>query len=1570
MSTTRRLATGGPSLIDAIVEKLMAVPLQNGTLVLTPQDFNLDPITAFFNNVLQAQSLTIAGATRTQTTDPAGAVVKGQGTVLNYQNLDVTLTFAAEDTAGDDVAITIDGTFPASQSFTPPLLTWIAFTELGLTAVYDTTTGVVQFAVHGKIRSGQGAQAVLIPFTLGQSPPSSWQISVAGQGSTPVNGEQLVELMSGTALTQFFPQPLIDVLESMAVTGVNAVFDPTAGTITYFATGVTVTNGWELAPKVRLLPGLTLSLTLVDPTSPGKLITGKVTGTFSLNGTTVPLFVQGAAGASTMWICGVQPDQTVVLPSFSDLFSLAGDVSLPPGLSSIPQIEIDALTITFDPVRKTLNEIQFTIQTVSTWPVIPTYFEVTNIYVSLDLTNIIGGGAVQTQGLLRFTFTIAGVFLQCQIAKQASETGWTMTAGLPPGHTVDLVEVAAKLFEGKITLPADRPPSMSFSVLQISINTASGLFTFSAHSADTWNFLGVSGFAIKTFELDFTRDPSKPGTPITGTLATTLEIGSVDLTLKASLNATPAGGWQFDGATGAGQLIPIGELIAYIASIFKVTDLPGFITGITLQDLSVSFNTTTRDFKFGVTGNIPVAEKTLSIRVDIAILSKQGGTFTKSLSGTITLGDAVFTLDFTASTTGTTFKANWTETGGQTLGFADITHVLGLPAPDIPPELDLGLDAASFVYDSTASTFILSASSIHYGKATLAAWKDTGGWEVFFGVDTGATINLANLPLIDKVLPAGDTVALEDISAEASSAVVSQAEATRINNDIGTSFPRIPDAGIGDGFQLSMIFNAGGQKQPIAVGTMSSGQNVVSLVTQEGPASATGTTKWFNLQKTLGPVTFEKVGVRYENSILWGLMNATLNAGGLTLSVLGLGVGSPLTDFEPKFTIDGIGVTFQQGGIEISGGLVGTLSPLNFYGELIIGASNITISALGAYGQVEGQSSLFLYAVLDYPIGGPPYFFVTGLAAGFGYNRRLLIPPLSGIPTFPLVQWAMGTGNPPVSDPSGNIGAQVTKVLTTLSESGVVAPSVGDDWIAAGIRFTSFELVDSFALLTVIFGNQFEVALLGLSRLSVPPQVTPPVALVELELVATFVPAQGLLAISAQLSPQSYVLSKDCHLTGGFAFYVWFSGQFAGDFVITLGGYSPMFTPPAHYPSVPRLGMNWQVTSELTISGSLYFALTSTAIMAGGSMSAVWSSGPIRAWFSVRADFLMVFTPFHYYIGASIQLGASFKVDLWFTTVTMTIHLGVGIEIWGPEFTGVATVDLSIISFTIRFGGSGQNTATTVSWGTFVDQLLPGGSNSGNRLAATAGAPAPGPAIVQINVSGGLISTYDNNGTPLYLVNAEKLVLTTQAAVPSKTSSFSSNITLAPADQQPRETPNTNFGVGPTGTDSAGFQSNHEITITSTATGAFEAVRTLSNVPKALWQKKNFNRKGVPVGVDPLNDTTITNVLTGFSLVPVAPVPDHTLPIELQFLQFTIDPNIQHFSWSNPYFTQSDPFSDQTVAATINSGDTLNNRPKLLAAVNRNGLHVSTNVNVAVLADPVTNYLLAPPMLRILGEQR
>jgi hypothetical protein len=1006
------------------------------------------------------------------------------------------------------------------------------------------------------------------------------------------------------------------------------------------------------------------------------------------------------------------------------------------------------------------------------------------------------------------------------------------------------------------------------------------------------------------------------------------------------------------------------------------------------------------------------------------------------LVGGLMLGDYAFTVTVDLTATDKTITGTWQALSKDGyLGLNKLAQAIGSTAPPIPDGLDLDLESATLSYNVTKSILVLEAQSASYGKAVLVALKSTT-WSFFFGLEIDREIGLSDLPIIGPEIEKAISVSVDQIQVLASSTLdataagLIDAELARL----GGGYPQVPTAGM-SGVALAMVFDAGGEKTTLTIATPPTapalaagragpaalaadpagapGPTVRTAVPASFPAHGAAVagagdsppgpppspddgTVWLTLQKSFGPVAFQKVGIRYRDSVLYFLMNASVSGGGLTIAVMGLGVGSPLTSFKPKFTIDGLAITYAEGPVQLSGALVGSIDPVNFYGELILGVEQLQIAALGGYTEVDGHPSFLLYAVLDYPIGGPAFFFVTGLAAGFGFNRKLVIPPVDKVTTFPLVQWAQGAGNPPPMDTT-SIADTVTKVVGELSSSGVVAPSVGDYWLAIGVRFTSFELVESFALLTVEFGNQFEIALLGVSTVQLPPAPASAVALAQLELKAVFIPSEGLLAVSGQLTPQSFVLSPDCHLTGGFSLTTWFAGEHEGEFVLTLGGYSPRFSPPPYYPVVPRLGLNWQVTSELAIKGDLYFALTSSAVMAGGGLSAVWQSGSIRAWFDVEADFLLVFEPFHYYLGAGIHLGCSFTVNLLFTSFTISIHLGVSLEIWGPEFAGRATIDLSIISFTISFGGGSPDTKTTIGWGDFLAKLMPSGAAPSarparlgrgrpaalRRLAAAAAAlggpgaagqeaadlaadPSPH-AIVQIIVQGGLLKRLsDTEGELNWVVSGEQLQLVTQSAIPTKQWSFSDNVTLvadAPA-------PNTDFGVGPVGVGSTDLTSTHTIEITSNEACAFLADPVLRNVPTALWQTRAFDSHGVPVGVDPVNSTTVDGVSTGFTITPHVLPPDHTLPIPIENLDYTIADPVKAFEWSDATGPPTDPFDGQTVWGTIAAAGPAAVRQQLVNEIAAEGWPVPTQIDVSELATLAAYDLVADPVLRLLGEQR
>lgn len=457
---------------------------------------------------------------------------------------------------------------------------------------------------------------------------------------------------------------------------------------------------------------------------------------------------------------------------------------------------------------------------------------------------------------------------------------------------------------------------------------------------------------------------------------------------------------------------------------------------------------------------------------------------------------------------------------------------------------------------------------------------------------------------------------------------------------------------------------------------------------------------WFPIQRTFGPVSIQQIGIRWIGGE--DLKGAILLDGGVALAGLAVGVDDlsltiPLAHIDDlskwELGLRGLAVSYDGGGVRIGGGLLQVdVGPGQFQydGFLLIEVGGYSFVALGSYGVINGEPSLFVFVVINATLGGPPMFFVTGLAGGFGYNRGLVVPAIDGLPQFPLIE-AMGESSAVTATP-----------MAFLQRMGPAVPMErGSYWFAAGVNFTSFALVKSQALLYVLLNRGLEIGLLGKSQFELPPAV--PLVSVELALKARFSTIEGVVSVEARLTDNSWVLSRDCRLTGGFAFFLWFDGPYAGDFVITIGGYHPRYTPPAHYPSVPRLGFNWRVSSSIFIKGEAYFALTPREVMAGGLLEAVYDSGDVRAWFRAWANMYIQWRPFFFEVEIGISIGVA--VDTWLGTVK--VEVGASLIVWGPEIGGRVTIDIWIISITIPFGAARIIPQPPMSWDQFRASLLP-----------------------------------------------------------------------------------------------------------------------------------------------------------------------------------------------------------------------------------------------------------------------
>ncbi|GIH15128.1 DUF6603 domain-containing protein [Rugosimonospora africana] len=1118
------------------------------------------------------------------------------------------------------------------------------------------------------------------------------------------------------------------------------------------------------------------------------------------------------------------------------------------------------------------------------------------------------GPSVAATGLI----DIAGVAsLEINADSQSRMIGARLRAGDPPlpvstvytaltgRDATDLPNLAVQRYESTVTLPATDAPLAVSSLLQLD---------------GTWSI--TDGVVLSEISFDVSHSSARTSFEA----AATFGLDNINVSVRAGYDSTD--GWRFAGQTGPGQQIPIGKLVDSLSDQFARIHLPAPLAGLTVSNLRATFGTKSTDVTFGAEATFPVgADQSADILVSITFKKGTDG-YEGTFGGQLTIGELAFDLRFAASSTDTLFVATYRGTGAaRTIGVSQLVATVS----------------------SDVAALVPTDLTIELNDAILAVNRTTAGTTVLVGLDLGARLDLSGLPLVGQLLPDDQTASIEDLRLLVATGALDRAGVAAINASLPDavaklpvpSAPGTPDVAVPRGLTVSARLNLGGTPQtlalPVAAGT-GSGTGGNQPATPAAPVAVTSSdsAKWFTLQKTLGPLYLARIGVRYQDAVLWVLLDAALSALGLTIALDGLALGSPVDHFDPRFDLRGLGIDYRNPAIEIGAAFLRTTVTDDqgrkydeYDGAAVLKAKALTLSAIGSYAYLDGHPSLFIYAVLDYPIGGPSFFFVTGLAAGFGYNRALIVPPVEGVAQFPLVAEATKGATPPAS--TDNPAQRVAAELAALRSA--VPPSIGQNFLAVGIRFTSFQILDSFALLTVAFGQRFEVNLLGLSTMVVPPRIpgdaaVPPLAELQLALKASFVPDDGFLSVTAQLTPASYLLSRDCHLTGGFAFSCWFPGTgapvpHAGDFVLTLGGYHPNFTVPDHYPRVPRLGLNWKVSDQLAVKGESYFALTPSMLMCGIVLDATWTSGDLRAWFHAGADFLVAWKPYHYDAHAYASLQVSYRFE-FFGTREIRLDASADLHLWGPAFSGTARVSLSVIEFDIAFGDAAPKPPPAIEWTEFKASFLP---------ASACG----------VVLRDGLIRKVSGAASnDLGVVNPKQFVLVTDSVIPA-----TSAVAGAPIDLS--DLALSQVGVAPMAVPAGALTASHTIEISRNGQRAeqhFTFTPVIKRLPAALWGDKLTPALG--------DADFVERALAGFEIRPGAdaePTAGTTVAKDdWQYVDAVVTPTY-HWESGTPGPLGGEPAQAQAIRDTIAAGSTVAARDRLLAAL---GITAPVDVDASV----------------------
>ncbi|KAK2007338.1 hypothetical protein LZ32DRAFT_593956 [Colletotrichum eremochloae] len=518
---------------------------------------------------------------------------------------------------------------------------------------------------------------------------------------------------------------------------------------------------------------------------------------------------------------------------------------------------------------------------------------------------------------------------------------------------------------------------------------------------------------------------------------------------------------------------------------------------------------------------------------------------------------------------------------------------------------------------------------------------------------------------------------------------------------------------------------------------------------------------------TLGPLAVENIGLWYKSGpggdgVIGVTLDATLLMGPIGVALLGFTIGVPLNSKynlanppplnEITWGLQGLVVSLDRPPLTIAGGFMHDTSNPNvdmYAGGLVIGFKPWMFQAMGVYATVTKdslskkttistspfgrqllpssyhaedvvairddkpkESEKFTFAFIFCKINGPIFSVgfadFAGLVGGFGMNSDIALPTVEQVVEFPFVA-ERGSESPETP---------VDTIKRLLVDGIWFRPAEGLYWAAAGVRVTAFQMLAANIVIVVQFGADLQFGLFGVATCDVPAlESKVKFAHVELGIICTVDTNRGVFKLEAQLSPRSFILAPQCHLTGGLAMYSWFKDDTgnniaAGDWVLTIGGFHQAFRPPPQYPRPPRLGIHWSLDSCLSVTGEAYFAITPKVCMGGGRLHAALSLGALYAWFDTFLDFLINFEPFYFQLQASISVGVRFTLDLWIVTIRINAEVSATLDISGPPFGGVVHVNFWVFGFDVTFGSS-TGLPPAVSLKRFWEVVLKSSGSSG-----------------------------------------------------------------------------------------------------------------------------------------------------------------------------------------------------------------------------------------------------------------
>lgn len=877
--------------------------------------------------------------------------------------------------------------------------------------------------------------------------------------------------------------------------------------------------------------------------------------------------------------------------------------------------------------------------------------------------------------------------------------------------------------------------------------------------------------------------------------------------------------------------ITVSQMMQDLANLFQENGapadnpyhLPEFIADTTLDHLGIEVAGVSggamgsSEYIFTLGLSVPVGERDLKLEI-YARYARSGAAYTLTLTGSLILEGFALAVAFSKSADSQ--KSDTTLLGSlQTPLKLDATDLIRAISPsladDVPISVSIELLGLLLAMHSGSGSGAQGTQAGAQGRVTTGAQaKQQAQRDYLFRLLFNLNFGLDGLPLVGKML---EGVGFREGQLLAANRDWQNDDLGAVNDLLTVIEPSPPPIGVpqqanatigvGKGITLSgrfqitkeigfpLFLQFGGGKQQSRLTDKAEGKQPKDDTTKPaqqrtGQPDARSQTK---IDKVISAVRIKKVGLIFENGRIGIKITGGLALAVFEFELIGMQVTVPQSVLddpsniaEIDFALDGFAAEIRKGTLSIMGAFLrqhfeaynenGKLIAYDeFSGIIQLSFPPFSLTGMGSYAMYDDHPSLFLFVALGFPITIGPVLVIEGLALGFGIHRDFIPPELDAILTYPLV--AVAVTPPPAID--------ITEMVQKLHD--YFPPAADLYFVVVGVKFKAFALVDSLVMVAVKFGREFELTLIGVSSILLPA------VFIELVWMARFVPKTGYLFIGGQLTERSFLLVPQVHLTGGFAVAVWGAGQYKGDFVVSVGGYHPHFSVPDHYPNhIPRLGISFHL-GPADLKGGVYFAITPQCVMMGAFLEASVKQGALHAFIKLAFDAIIYFQPFHYDVMISADAGVKVDIPLLLTTLHINVHLHLDVHIWGPEFSGTASIDVGPKTFDVAIGEGASPSALPLQYETFKEKFLP--------------------TVCTVSVTEGLARKAEENGVEIYVVDAEKVVIEARSTIP---------ITAGVDDR---------LGITPMDVRGKGFTATHSLR----ASDNFRAAEIKDAVPTGIW---------------------------------------------------------------------------------------------------------------------------------------